>query len=131
MINKKKICDGCQQEKYIFKNVTIDGKRCRFCVNCAPKKEVVKKQKPIKKLSIKKKKKNIEYATLRKLRLAEYPTCQINTAGCTTAATEIHHSAYRTGENFLDTDTWFATCRNCHSFIHTNPTISREKGWLK
>ena len=35
MITKKKECNGCQQERYIYKNVTIDGVRLKLCKDCA------------------------------------------------------------------------------------------------
>jgi hypothetical protein len=133
MIAKKKECNGCHQEKYIYKNVSIDGVRYKLCKDCAFKEDlkVQPSKAQIKKVSDKKKKLDALYTKLRKVQLEKFPICQINTAECTKQSTEIHHAAYRTGDNYLGVDTWFATCRNCHSFIHENPTISREKGWLK
>lgn len=133
MIAKKKECNGCHQEKYIYKNVTVDGIRYKLCQSCALKSDV--KVKPtktqIKKISSKKKKLDEVYSKLRKIQLEKNPRCQINTAKCTSTSTEIHHAAYRTGDNFLGIDTWFATCRACHEWVHANPKEARELGFLK
>lgn len=36
---KHKLCDGCQKQLPIFKNMTIEGKRLRLCKSCATKRE--------------------------------------------------------------------------------------------
>jgi hypothetical protein len=36
----------------------------------------------------------------------------------------------RLGKNMLDIGTWMAVSDEGHKFIHANPAISREKGWL-
>lgn len=133
MITKMKECNGCHQEKYIYKNVTVDGVRYKLCKDCAFKEDL--KVKPskiqIKKVSDKKKKLDGVYSKLRKIQLEKFPVCQINTDDCTTQSTEIHHAAYRTGDNFLGVDTWFATCRACHQWVHANPKEARELRFLK
>lgn len=133
MIAKKKECNGCHQEKYIYKNVTVDGIRYKLCKDCAYREDL--KVRPtkvqLKKVSDKKKKLDALYAKLRKIELEKHPTCQIHTDYCTTKSTEIHHAAYRTGDNFLGVDTWFATCRACHQWVHANPKQARELGFLK
>jgi hypothetical protein len=133
MIPKKKECNGCHQEKYIYKNVTLDGARFKLCKECAFKEDlkVSPIKSKIKKISDKKKKLDALYTKLRRIELEKYPTCQIHTDYCTGKSTEIHHAAYRTGENFLGVDTWFATCRECHSWVHLNPKTARELGFLK
>lgn len=133
MIAKKKECNGCHQETYIYKNVTIDGVRYKLCKDCAMKgaTKLKRSKVQIKKVSDKKKKMDGLYSKLRKVQLEKYPVCQINTATCTTHSTEIHHAAYRTGDNFLGVDTWFATCRACHQWVHANPKEARELGYLK
>lgn len=132
MIAKKKMCNGCHQEQYIFKNVTVDGTRYHLCKNCALKGSVkpTPTRKQINKQSAKKKKLDPLYTKLRKQYLEKNSMCQIATAECTSKATEIHHSAYR-GENYLGVNTWFATCRVCHQWVHANPKESRELGFLK
>jgi|LakMenEpi03Aug12_release.lakeMendotaPanAssembly.Ray.scaffolds.fasta_scaffold1049565_2 hypothetical protein len=133
MILKKKICDGCHQETYIYKNVTTDGIRYKLCKECAFKKQarLTPNRAQIKKVSDKKKTMDVMYTKLRKIQLEQFPTCQINTEHCSTVSTEIHHSAGRLGENYLGVNTWFATCRECHTWVHLNPKTARENGWLK
>lgn len=133
MIAKKKECNGCHQETYIYKNVTIDGTRYKLCKNCALQDSLKPTFTKSQVILISKKKKQLDavYSKLRKVRLEKYPMCQINTPGCTSKSTEIHHAAYRTGENFLGVDTWFATCRACHQWVHANPKEARELGFLK
>jgi len=133
MITKMKECNGCHQEKYIYKNVTIDGVRYKLCKDCAFKEDIkVKPSKTqIKKVSDKKKKLDGMYSKLRKIQLEKFPVCQISTDYCTKQSTEIHHAAYRTGDTFLGVDTWFATCRSCHKWVHANPRAARQLGFLK
>lgn len=45
-------------------------------------------------------------------------------------STDVHHIAGR-GINYLNEDTWLATCRPCHDRIHREPIWAREKGYLK
>lgn len=132
MILKKKECNGCHQEKYIYKNVTVDGIRYKLCQSCAMKQDVKPRQTKtqISKTSKKKKKLDPLYAKLRRIYLEQHSMCQIGSAQCTSQSTEIHHSAYR-GTNYLEVDTWFATCRTCHQWVHANPQTARELGYLK
>jgi hypothetical protein len=44
---------------------------------------------------------------------------------------DIHHTAKRTGPNYLDTSTWLAVSREAHERIHANPSWAREMGFLK
>ena len=132
MIAKKKECNGCHQEQYIYKNVTIDGTLYKLCKSCALKGETKPSlnKTQLSKVSKKKQKLDPLYAKLRKVYLEKHNTCQIAAPVCTTLSTEIHHSAYR-GENYLGVETWFATCRACHQWVHSNPEVARELGYLK
>lgn len=47
---------------------------------------------------------------------------------CTQKATDVHHKAGRTGDNYLDESTWLAACRSCHMWIETHPKEAREMG---
>ena len=133
MIAKMKECNGCHQEKYIYKKVTTDGIRYKLCKECAFKEQI--KLSPnktqIKKVSDKKKIMDAMYTKLRRIQLEQFPTCQINTEHCSTVSTEIHHSAGRLGDNYLGINTWFATCRECHTWVHNFPKEARELGFLK
>ena len=129
MIKRKlKICNGCGNERPIFKNKMVDDMRMQLCADCARKEHVQLKPttKQIKKRSDKKVMEDRLYTILRKKYMDEHPNCEINTASCTTVGTEIHHTHYRTGENYLDITTWKTSCRACHNWVHQNPIEARE-----
>jgi hypothetical protein len=67
------------------------------------------------------------YAELRKKFLMMNPRCAVypHLPSC-----QIHHMKGRLGKNMLDIGTWMAVSDEGHKFIHANPAISREKGWL-
>jgi hypothetical protein len=129
---KLKQCDGCKKYVTIYKNQTVDGIRYKLCKNCAmaktiklnPSKVQIKKRSDAKKLD------DQLYAIRNRTYLKEHERCEINTASCTSIATEVHHTAYRTGTNYLDTTTWKASCRACHQWVHANPKEARELGFL-
>ncbi len=121
---KLKICEGCKQNKVIYKR--IEGKPyCKYCASLltAPKK--------IKPRSKKKIEEDKEYSILRIDYLEKHPYCEINTIRCTHVATEIHHTNYRIGENYLDTTTWKSGCSTCHKWCHAHPKEARELGHFK
>lgn len=129
-----KICSGCGYSKVIFKNVTEDGERRQYCQTCAPKKTAVSLKKTPKRLVTRSKSKQAQdriYSSKRKVYLIKHPLCQMAIHNCTNEATEIHHAAYRTGDNYLNEETWFATCNSCHKWVHLNPKEARELGFLK
>jgi hypothetical protein len=129
---KLKQCDGCKKYVPIYKNQTVDGIRYKLCKYCATTSAV--KLKPsthqIKKRSDKKKTDDALYTILNRKYLKDHERCEINTASCTSVATEVHHTAYRTGTNYLDTNTWKASCRACHQWVHSNPKEARDLGFL-
>lgn len=129
---KLKECDGCKKLAPIFKNQTVNGVRYRLCQSCARKGHVGLKpnKTQIIKLSEKKVLEGRLYSIKHKQYMAVHERCEINTPGCTSVAVEIHHTAYRTGTNYLDTNTWKATCRACHQWVHANPKEARELGFL-
>lgn len=84
------------------------------------------------------------YAEKRSAFLAAHPKCEacrfitgscaINSQGVDMLANksrDVHHTAGRSGTNYLDHTTWLAVCRRCHDWIHNNPALAREFGLLK
>jgi hypothetical protein len=78
-----------------------------------------------------------EYAKKRKAFLALHPYCEVTLAlsifrfaWSLRTATEVHHKAGRTGNNYLDESTWMAVSREGHRWIHDNPSEARRLGWL-
>ena len=113
------------------------------------KRTSIKRRTPLRKKSKKRSAEENEYMRLREEFLQEHDLCQLwlevhgldesdfgdriraFNIGCQ-RATEIHHKCC--GKNrkatYLRTDTWMAVSRSGHKFIHDNPELSYEKGWL-
>jgi len=134
-MRKLKICDDCGRESIIWKSSGTGGlKLCKTCWSCHSSKETLQKPtNPISRVSAKRAKKDAEYAKLRQRYLTENPLCMIKVNGCTHGATDVHHTRSGSDRNafYLVQSTWKAVCRNCHDFVHLNPKIAREIGWLK
>ena len=131
MVIKKKICNGCKEEKLIYK--CIDGKKyCKYCtyILIPPKQTVTKTV--INRVSDKKKQKDVEYSKLRKLYLESHPFCEAKLSGiCTAEATDIHHMSGKIGDDYLDVNNFIALCRVCHVWVENNPTEAKELGLSK
>lgn len=136
MKTKLKTCDGCNQEKPIWKSSGTGGlKLCKNCWSCHKSNNT--EQKPtnsaIPRVSAKRAKKDAEYSKLRQKYLTENSLCMIKGPNCNHYATDVHH--VRGGEErevyYLIQSTWMASCRACHSYLHEHPAIAREMGWLK
>lgn len=133
---KLKVCDSCGLEKPIWKSSGTGGlKLCKQCWSCHKSKDTI--QKPtnsfIPRVSAKRAKKDAEYSKLRQRYLTENPMCMIKVKDCMHEATDVHHTYNGANRDafYLVQSTWLAVCRNCHDFLHLNPKLSREMGWLK
>lgn len=71
-----------------------------------------------------------EYSKLRKQFLKDNPNCAVYPY---LKATEIHHKFSGANRNrfFLAVGTWMAVSREGHNFIHSNVSLSKERGYLK
>ena len=49
---------------------------------------------------------------------------------CTGRGQDPHHRKTRSHGGGNELTNLYAVCRPCHDFIHRNPAISYEKGWL-
>ena len=128
IIPKKKQCDGCNQEKLIWKNFE-GNKYCKLCWSKENKQSV----KPIKKI-VKIKSKSTKLAALEKLYsklridyLTKHSNCEAKLPICTFQATDIHHKKGR-GPFLLDVSSWIAVCRVCHTWIELHPLEAKELG---
>jgi len=126
MNQTKKICKGCNQEKYIWKNHQGN----RYCKYCWQKTKNKTKSKSIASFSAKRVKESKEYSKLRKIYLNKHPMCEAAINDCSLKATEIHHIKGR-GSNYLLCDEWMSVCRNCHEWIENNPIEATELGFRK
>ena len=102
---KKKICEGCGNEKYIF------GKGlCDYCYKS--------KQKKIKQISEHHKKTLDEYSPKRKVFLEKRKYCELKLNGCTHLSTCVHHKKGKHSKQlYLDEKFWMASCINCNRVV--------------
>lgn len=127
-------CKHCQE---VFnKRAPLDS-YCSVKCNLLAKKEREKnkpKPKPIAKFSSKRAKRNAAYLVARDLFLAkeENKFCPVmaKLKNKTVRATEVHHLFGREGEKLNDQEFWLGVSREGHKYIHNNPEIAREEGWL-
>ena len=131
MISKKKVCSACNTEQYIWKR-HLGQPFCKSCWSCHESKDKPKTKVPskLKQKSDKQKAIDKAYTLMRKEYLTKHPMCEVKLPGCKGQACDIHHSEYR-GIKTLVQSSWFATCRECHNFCHSNPKEARELGYLK
>lgn len=90
-------------------------------------KKVVKGVEPIAQASEKQSKMNKAYSSLASAFKAVNPVCVANLEGCTKKTEDIHHRRGR-GINMLDSSTWLAVCRSCHTYIELHPVIAKYLG---
>jgi hypothetical protein len=50
--------------------------------------------------------------------------------GKTVRTNDVHHIHGRENDLLLDQEFWLAVSREGHDWIHANPEIAREEGWL-
>lgn len=133
MQKKLKLCNGCDQDKVIWKNYN-GNKYCSSCwarlkleLTNEPKLTVARQ--PIARVSDKRSKEERIYSGRRIIFLAGNPSCQANIPGiCLRKSCEVHHKKGRVGKLFLDERFWLATCRKCHEWIEANPEKAKLLG---
>jgi len=118
---KLKKCAGCSLEKHIWKSHGKD----KYCKECWYS---IDKPKSISPVSKKRQVEMDEYSVKRNLFLIANPNCQGKLLGCTTKATDVHHTAGRVGDNYLNISKWKALCRSCHRWVEENPDAAKELG---
>lgn len=94
------------------------------------------KRTPLKKVSDKKREADAEFRKASKeVIFRSYGRCEANTPACPErehAGAHRHHIGRRRGVNGGHTaDNLLNVCFDAHRFIHENPLISYEKGWLR
>lgn len=138
MKSKKKICDRCGENRYIWKNITENGTRKRFCKYCwsahksdtsskpTANKILFRSHSPIKKRSTKRSRQETEYNKKARAFKEANPYCQIGIPGiCSKKTHDVHHMKGRENNLLLAEEYWKATCRQCHEWvtIHTQEAI--------
>jgi hypothetical protein len=129
---KLKKCSGCGNDRPIWKNVTEEGIRKKFCRQCwgarAPQPSI-KKRVEISPRSEKRSKEERSYAARRILFLKDNPMCQAALPSCNKFANQVHHKKGRIGDLLIDTQYWLAVCYTCHVWIELNPNEAKELGF--
>ncbi len=130
-------CKYCQEE--FKKRAPIDtycSVKCNILAKKArdDKKGNTNKPKPIAKFSSNRAKRNAAYLVANKLFLTkdENKFCPVIALleNKTVPATEVHHTNGREGERLNDQKYWLGVSRKGHQWIHANPELARESGWL-
>jgi hypothetical protein len=57
--------------------------------------------------------------------------CEIDHPNCLMRATQMHHVLRRSQGGKDDADNLLHLCLMGHDYIHANPALSYESGWLK
>jgi hypothetical protein len=124
---KKKLCNNCNTEQFIWKN----DKGSRYCKSCWYKSKDNKKplqRKPINKKSKKMQVADAAYTILRRKFMEEKPMCEASLPSCNRSSTDVHHMKGR-GLHHLEVSTWLSVCRQCHAWIEENPKKAIELGF--
>lgn len=128
-------CKHCQ--KVFEKRAPIDTYCSPQCFYDAKKKRDEgkdKKPKTIKRVSGKRQKQEAAYSVARDLFLQkeENKFCPVmaKLKNKTVPATEVHHTNGREGERLNDQEYWIGVSREGHQWIHANPKLAYEAGWL-
>ena len=135
---KKKKCYSCDTEQFIWKN-DRGRKYCKICwfkikqednFKTDYYRKYNKPRQKIKSKSTKMQKTERAYSVLRRAFLDQHPVCKASLHKCTVTATDIHHKKGR-GKYHLDTTTWLAVCRNCHTWIEENTHAAEQFGYTE
>lgn len=128
MKTKKKTCNNCNTEQFIWKN----DKGSRYCKSCWYRsKEPVAKPLNRKRINPKSKKMQVldlAYSKLRRKFMENKPMCEAALPVCNGGSTDVHHMKGR-GKYYLVERTWLSVCRQCHTYIEEHPQEAIELGF--
>lgn len=134
-------CNGKLQP--IWKNEMTEEGRKSYCKACwaqksqagkptKPRQNLKRSSTPVKKVSDKKKARDIVYKVLREQYLKNHPMCEMAIKGiCTKAGTTIQHLRGRCGEYYTDDRYFMSACLPCHQFVDTHPDFALENGFAE
>jgi len=134
MKSKQKLCDGCGELRHIWKNVSEEGERKRFCQRCwsarkSKKHKPTVSKTPLRSRSPRRSKEESQYNKEAKKFKEENPHCQICIPGiCTKKTHDVHHMKGREGALLLAQEYWKATCRSCHEWVTVNSKEAIDLG---
>jgi len=85
---------------------------------------------PLRRISKKRQHELTIYRRLKRQHIAAHPTGEV--VGCTNPSVDIHHRLpLGRGGRLNDASIFMGVCRQCHIFLHANPSWARERGYLK
>jgi hypothetical protein len=133
-MNSKEVKRKCKVCSEVFvKRSPLDmfcSKDCAVNYKKKPKKQI----QPIKQFSDIRAKRNTAYLIANKAFLMEEENQFCPVMGLifnkTVRTTEVHHTNGRENDRLLDRTYWLAVSREGHQWIHSNPKIAYEQGWL-
>jgi hypothetical protein len=129
LLAKKKICDGCQIENFIWK--TVAGKK--YCLPCSqrlfPYKQKTQVKKFISPISEGRAKSLKKYRVVRDQYLKDHPICEF--PGCQDMKVELHHKCGRVGELLTNSNYFCSLCNSHHKFCELNPLEAQRLGLSK
>lgn len=131
---KKKKCRvcGCEFKPYKSTDMVCSGK----CASIYARDHLTRQKTHIKQVSDKRKIENTKYAKLKKafMALPENKYCPVakKVFNQSIETTDIHHtySGADRQKYFLNVNTWIAVSRKGHRWIHDNPELAYEYGFL-
>lgn len=91
---------------------------------------MIKKSKPLRKVSKRRQKDNAVYARKKEIFLAAHNLCAVCAKWVLLDERECHHFAGRCGKLFLEEKLWLCVCPGCHRWIHTQPKTAQMQGYL-
>ena len=125
---KKKLCNNCNTEQFIWKN----DKGSRYCKSCwyrsMETKKPLKARKPLNPKSKRMQTIDLAYSKLRKKFMEQKPMCEAALPVCNGPSTDVHHKKGR-GQYHLKVSTWLSVCRQCHNYIEEHPEEAIELGY--
>lgn len=86
-----------------------------------------KAEKPIAKMSDKRKDQEKIYRKKAKAYLVAHPKCEVK--GCNRVSEDLHHKAGRVGDLLTNEKYFMAVCRDHHTQIEQDPVWAKEQGY--
>lgn len=90
---------------------------------------MIKRRKPIARVSERQKERLKEYAKVKRAILRKPVVCMVS--NCYNRATDIHHMRGRAGSLLTDKRFLLPVCRGCHMDIHDDPAWARKHGYIE
>jgi hypothetical protein len=90
-------------------------------------------EKPMKRVSTKRSRQNVQYSDVRRLFLEAFPLCMMCRKlrhRAPRESTEVHHWRGRCGRLLCYTRFFVSSCGECHDWVHANGAEAREMGFL-